>query len=247
MSKLEPTHDFLGECNNLQVSAKEFKEFFCSRCRNRECVNANWATSKWLQRVGTQEKRLLDEPLFGNPHSSKYQDLKEADFPDMMREALRLERANEDTWELPSDVQDGVGKLVQENTTNVIDDAVKVLAKAKGKKAPDLPNPREVAVQEFEAETQDLAKTAFETDTTSTEPPADVVAAETTEVEATEEPPVSQGPKYNTEVPTTGIMLEGKSHKKPVKVEEGDPWAVSDTNVVNVGATVSLSSKKDKS
>jgi hypothetical protein len=60
---MKPTKDLFVECNEGgQLTQSQFEETFCKVCKNRTCVRAGWAFSKWDKRILTQEDRLLKNP-----------------------------------------------------------------------------------------------------------------------------------------------------------------------------------------
>jgi hypothetical protein len=60
---MKPNKDFFVECNEgAMMSPPEFERTFCSQCKNRQCVRADWAFSSWDKRILTQVDRLLTNP-----------------------------------------------------------------------------------------------------------------------------------------------------------------------------------------
>ena len=60
---MKPTKDFFIECNEGGLmSPPECERTFCNQCKNRECVRADWAFTKWDRRILTQSDRLLVNP-----------------------------------------------------------------------------------------------------------------------------------------------------------------------------------------
>ncbi len=60
---MKPNKDFFIECNEGGLmSPPEFERTFCNQCKNRECVRAEWAFTKWDRRILTQADRLLVNP-----------------------------------------------------------------------------------------------------------------------------------------------------------------------------------------
>src|SRR3990167_6826570 len=88
--------DLLNECiTDISPGNRDFPAFqntFCSRCRNLSCVHAKWAKDKFGQRVGTQVERFFHTPQ-ANPRDPKYAQI--ADFHSLLREAMRLEIAEQ--------------------------------------------------------------------------------------------------------------------------------------------------------
>lgn len=99
--------NLLQDCmasTGVRSSPQEFMEVFCKRCRNADCDNAQWATDRFSRRVSTQVDRLFN-PLQVDPSLPKYAQVAQADFKDMLHEAMRLEIADRrGDWTLPDDV-----------------------------------------------------------------------------------------------------------------------------------------------
>ena len=95
--------DLFKECFDERVPANEFKETFCSHCRNPVCTQAGWGKDKFGARVSNQESRRVN-PSFADPNNPKYNSLQKRDFPSLFREAIRLERADSiGDWSLPEE------------------------------------------------------------------------------------------------------------------------------------------------
>jgi len=148
----EPTKNFLNECNSKHISPQEFMSIFCNRCRNSACVHSRWSEDSFSRRMSTQVERLLTNPNIAGMEHPKYAMLQEADFPNLLREALRLEiSAKKGDWEIP--ITDGESEIAKGTTSDSVDDAVRALAKARGTEEPDLPDRRVAEAQEFRDET----------------------------------------------------------------------------------------------
>jgi len=94
--------DWLRECNDQNVPTPEFTNIFCIRCRNLECSRAGYSGSLFADRVSTQVERLLTNPLFADLSLPQYAKIHAQDFPDAVRQALRIEIANKrKDWTLP--------------------------------------------------------------------------------------------------------------------------------------------------
>lgn len=101
------TEDFLSECmiGQKKVSEKDFGQQFCRVCKNQECHRAGWGESQWVQRMTTQVDRLLDNPTFADPRDPQYRQIREHDFPDLLKEAIRVEIIEQKgDWSIPSEV-----------------------------------------------------------------------------------------------------------------------------------------------
>ena len=109
--------DLLQECNDLRIPEKEFRDLFCVRCKNPECVNAGFADSMWSARMLTQEDRLLINPKFADLEDPQFQHLRSLDFPDMLQQAMRLEISDRrKDWEVPDTDALSVFEPKQANT-----------------------------------------------------------------------------------------------------------------------------------
>ena len=102
--------DFYKECYDgvaqQKMSPEDFTNSFCRVCRNQNCKRSGQGRTSWLRRVLTQQERLIDNPKFADPNDPKYADIRDQDFKDMLREALRLEIADQKgDWE-PVTAQD---------------------------------------------------------------------------------------------------------------------------------------------
>tara|TARA_Y100000310_G_scaffold261537_1_gene270929 strand:- start:2071 stop:2820 length:750 start_codon:yes stop_codon:yes gene_type:complete len=140
--------DFLQDCMedfrrkaklDTPVSPGDFRELFCSKCNNKECVNRQTGDPLSL-RVATQFERLTKAQQ-ADPLLPQYAQIVAKEWEDMTREALRLEIADRrGDWEVPDiDVNDGVPLAAGRGRTNVVDEAVRDLAEAQGKATPHLP------------------------------------------------------------------------------------------------------------
>lgn len=141
-------NDFTQDCLHSVTDIKEvphLRDRFCRQCRNATCHWAEMSDSLFEKRVTTQVDRFIDNPKIADETHPRYFQVREIDFPDMMREAILLEASdiNQD-WEIPS-IADSV-KLVlgasEASRTKQIDDAVRALALARGSEAPPVPEPQ---------------------------------------------------------------------------------------------------------
>lgn len=120
------------------VSPSEFKELWCSKCQ-QACVNARFG-DPFVNRIASQFDRLT-RPNQADPHQPKYASIVAREWADMTREALKLEVADRrGDWEVPEiDITDGTPQVATRGGTSVVDQAVRNLAQAQGRKAPELP------------------------------------------------------------------------------------------------------------
>ena len=90
-----------GEHRKL-LAPEQFKQMFCDVCLNAGCRNSRGAGMKWSQRMLTQEDRLLNNPNFAPESAASMMGL--PDFPDLLRDALRIEIADrKGDWEPVTD------------------------------------------------------------------------------------------------------------------------------------------------
>lgn len=161
--------DYLQDCMedfrrkaelNTPVAPSEFKELWCSKCQ-QQCVNARFG-DPLSQRVATQFDRLT-RPTQADPNLPKYAVLLAKEWADMSREALKLEiSSRRGDWEVPEiDITDGVPQVAARGSTEVVDEAVRNLAKAQGKRTPNLPeiaSDKDEFVKDAEALLEELPK-----------------------------------------------------------------------------------------
>ena len=236
---MDQKQDFLIECNSERLPAQEFMSVWCRRCRNSACRNANWGLSKWIARMNTQEDRLLKNPNFADEGDPQYQHIREVDFPDLLKQAIRLEIASKkNDWNIPSqeDVKVHLASLepvdVTIDTLESVDDATKALAKAKGKPEPDLP----LINKNDKGEEEGVPNSSLD--------PPNIPSVFPQNPPLT--PPSSPAPKtpsrflINTHFPPDGVMLENNE----VSSIEEDPWAPrKKEKKVEVGAKIKIGSR----
>jgi len=219
--------DWLRECNDQNVPPQEFNQIFCVRCRNPECSRAGYSGSIWADRITTQVERLLENPLFADLTLPQYAKVNANDFPDALRQALRIEVASKrGEWELPPEDLDIKAAMVE---------------LAGGQATPPQPTKAQAQfsielVEEAEAEPAPERETVRETHVThAAPPPPDVMKT----------PPLVLPQRTNTPFPVGGVMLDGsRPPSQAIKKETPavDPWAVPATKdvVVSVGAKIRL-------
>ena len=79
---------------------------FCNVCLNPGCTNSRGSTSKWNQRMLTQEDRLLHNPAFAPERPDERMGI--PDFKNLIQEALRVEISTQRAdWEPVSDADVG--------------------------------------------------------------------------------------------------------------------------------------------
>ena len=99
-------NDFWNECfqPDMKMSPDVFAETFCRRCQNPDCKRAGWYKSKFQHRITTQVDRLLDNPTFADPNDPRTAHIRSVDFPQMLREAMKLEISSQKgDWQIPTE------------------------------------------------------------------------------------------------------------------------------------------------
>lgn len=217
--------DFITECNTDRLPFKEFMAAWCQKCRNSACRNAGWGTSKWISRMATQEDRLLNNPFFADSEDPSFDYVREVDFPDLLKQAVRLEIASRNNdWEIPAEEE--VDKKVEDQKLH---------------SAPELDK---TAISSTEH--------GVEEDGISQVPPdsSDDLPENSSEIpplpsDSSPVPPRFMG---NTPFPSEGMMVDGSVPVDSTPVEAAqpeDPWAPkTDERKVKVGATITLGGSK---
>ena len=235
--------DWLRECNDQNVPPQEFHQIFCVRCRNPDCTRAGYAGSLWTNRITTQVERLLENPLFADLSMPQYAKVNALDFPDALRQALRIEIANKrKDWEVPPE------DLTPEQ-------AMRELAALPDKQEPAT----RAASLSVTMQEDTLQEDTLQEDTVEA-PDVPAVAPEVSRAAPQAAVLATLPARTNTAFPVGGIMLDGSrrtSMATPMTPEPPkvivDPWAVPAPveNVVPVGAKIRLglsvadASKKD--
>jgi len=206
--------DLLNECNDQRIPPREFKETFCKRCRNQNCVNAGWSSSSFEERVRTQVGRLLTHPLQAQPDDPRFDHVRAMHFVEIAAALSIARRA--DPWVGP-----GVHLAEPDPETaksQVVEDAVSKLAEARGRRLPTV-----IAIQE---------------EVSVEEPPVEDVPPLPPRPSVPKPLPVALG--INTDFPEEGVMIGGGSPKVSAPVSE-DTWAPKPkVNVVPRGAKIKM-------
>lgn len=222
--------DWLRECNDQNVPPQEFGQIFCVRCRNPDCTRAGYAGSLFNDRVSTQVERLLLNPNFADLSLPQYAKIHNNDFPDAIRQALRIEIANKrKDWTAPSEEEIDVSQAQQELTNQP--------AKPK---APESRLKVDVVELPDEDDGFQIVEDPDDTDETPViAQPAPVVQAQpapsAVQVQVQNKP-------ANTAHPIGGVML-GPAAALPQSKIVVDPWAApvpSKDVVVPVGAKIRM-------
>ena len=212
------------------VSPGDFRELFCSKCKNTDCVNRQ-SGDPLSFRVATQFERLTN-PQQADPNLPKYAQIVLKEWQDMTREALRLEISDRrGDWEVPDiDITDGVSQVAPPGSTTVVDNAVRNLAKAQGKEVPHLP--------EIPSNEDDFSKAAVD------------LLGEIEDAEPEPETPKEPAPQHPKKNPAFRPAARGNAEDQSGMVGGGpipppekpvDPWAVKTDEggrKVEAGATV---------
>lgn len=139
--------DLYPGCNEpgkawFHPDAHVFMRAFCRICKNADCIRAKGAVSPWQTRMAEQVDYLLNDPPFSDMKDSTHLQFAQQAFKDIGQKMLRLDIARErQDWEIPETPTDGYNKVAAPDTTDQFDDAVKKLAKARGKEGPELQRP----------------------------------------------------------------------------------------------------------
>ena len=101
-----PLNDLFDGCYSEEHqklgTPEKFEETFCRRCRNAECRRSAIGESRWVQRISTQEERLLIHPRFEDPEDPRFKDVVDKKFLDKLQEAMALEvSSRRGDWEIP--------------------------------------------------------------------------------------------------------------------------------------------------
>ena len=236
--------DLFNECYDRQVSPEEFRQVFCNRCRNPRCVLAGWANDQFGSRMEGQIDRLFNATL-ASPDDPRFQHLHEAEFPNLLKQAIRLNIADQrGDWSLPEEnvvLAPIVGEPASEASENLVDEALKNLK-------PQAENPEDAEDAEL---TPEPGQNRPEN---RTENPKQL-EKEDKPLESqgkTEKKSQSEGPKHfqgnterNTAFPDEGIMIGGGEPPEPKEPPQVDPWTPKKKeNFVKPGATVKMGGKK---
>lgn len=113
--------DFWNQCfePRMKMTPKDFEHTFCRVCRNQECSRSRGSATSWIQRISTQEDRLLLNPKFADPSDPTFSDIRSVDFASAVMEAMRLEVSDrKKDWNVPTeaDVVSMASELAPEST-----------------------------------------------------------------------------------------------------------------------------------
>ena len=96
--------DFLGECNTQKVTLEDFRQQFCIRCLNPECIRSQAGSSKFEQRVITWEDRLFKQVPKMHIQDPRYEKIRAQKFR-MVDTGAPLEVGG--SWVDPLDLDEG--------------------------------------------------------------------------------------------------------------------------------------------
>jgi len=105
--------DYLHECLTdpaLTAAARKgpdvFAEKVCGVCRNFDCVRTtpnNPESNPWLERMSTQEDRLLINPQFADLRDPQFAKIRDMDFQAAIMEAINVDLAtSKGDWSMPT-------------------------------------------------------------------------------------------------------------------------------------------------
>lgn len=224
--------DWMRECNDQNVAIPDFVNIFCARCRNPDCTRAGYAGSLWSDRMSTQVERLLSNPQFADLSLPLYAQINANDFPDAMRQALRIEIANKrKDWEIPPEDIDPIEAMKELAGHTLV---VATPPKHEGLEIT-------VLTEEGEAVTQGATSGVAHhvTPPKPSEPSRPIVT------ETSKQPVMLQ--RTNTAFPVGGMMIDGtqpttRKDKPSAPPPVADPWAAPAPveNVVPIGAKIRL-------
>lgn len=249
--------DLFSECFDPQfgLDHKGFIAANCDICRNPACMRAGRADTIWQRRMDTQFERLVLNPQFSDLSNEQHQNIHAVDFPEMMREAIRLEIADQrrDFTEITDeDVLDYLsGKGVQE----AVD---KSLSKLRAMRDAESGEPKESGETKIESPVEKQLREHVHAQIQATmeaeeeepvSPPPDTSVeeiVETPEPASQKRPAHFQGAEQvNTEFPEEGIMLGGAEAPRSAPVED-DPWEPKSPAPRKVAAHATVRMKGDK-
>jgi hypothetical protein len=207
-------------CYDGRSNPQEFERMFCRRCRNPDCVRAGWSKDLFGERVISQRSLLL-QPQEADPADPRYRRIRGMDFPDLLREAVRLESADaRGDWTLPGEAVH-LAPIPREMAPDESEDLVEKAARAL-RKEQDPPDPLDSPPPESE------------------DGPGHPVPVGGHPVPSGGHPvPPGFVPPHNTESPREGLMVGG-GEPEPAPPED-DPWTPKKkTPVVQPGATIKM-------
>lgn len=204
-------------CYDGKSDPKDFEALFCRRCRNPDCVRAGWSQDQFSERMAGQSDLLLN-PKVADPNDPRHRRIRGMDFPDLLREAVRLEAADvRGDWTIPGEAVH-LAPVPREPAPDTSEDLVEKAVEALRKNA--------------DPGIQDPPDELSDSDLTEPEPPP----------EPPPEPAAPSGfvpPTRNTGVSMEGVMVGGGEPEPDP--EPHDPWEPKKKDhFVKPGATVRM-------
>lgn len=98
--------DFWNKCFDpkMGLTPNDFETTWCRICRNQECSRSRGSATSWIQRISTQEDRLLLNPKFADPSDPTFRDIRSVDFASAVMAAMRLEVSDrKKDWTVPTE------------------------------------------------------------------------------------------------------------------------------------------------
>jgi hypothetical protein len=174
--------------------------------------------------MSSQEDRLLDNPIFADSEDPSFNHIREVDFPDLLKQAIRLEIASKNNdWEIPTEKV--VTKRVESERLNSSPNLDKIK-----------PRSKEHGIGE-DGTSQTILKSSDEL--------TEKVPSVGPPLPSNTHPVRFMG---NTPFPSEGVMLDGSV---PLEVEPNrvnqpeDPWALKPKDrKVKTGVTITLGGSK---
>jgi hypothetical protein len=209
-------------CYDGKSDPKDFENLFCRRCRNPDCVRAGWSQDQFSERVAGQSDLLLN-PKMANPNDPRHRRVRGMDFPDLLREAVRLEASDvRGDWTLPADAVHLAPvpvELAPDKSEELVEKAVRSLRKETG--------PSE-ETDEAEVETLEASS-----------PPNTIQRPTPVRADEQTAPRGFVPPARNTGDQMEGIMVGGGEPES--EPEMSDPWAPKKKDqFVKPGATIKM-------
>lgn len=231
--------DLFNECYDRQGSPEEFKKLFCNRCRQPRCVLAGWADDQFGSRVSTQMDRLFNTNV-ADPNDPRFARLQEADFPNLLNQAIRLNIADKrGDWSLPESPEVKVvlspieGEPAGDESQELLEQAVKNLAGTQGE---------QVEASDSDTPKNPSQKPDKENEESFVEEPKPSKPQHFQDVKKSSAP--QRTPKTrtlgNTEVPDEGLMVGGGSVPNKPPEPASDPWAIPTETILQPGAKVQM-------
>lgn len=229
--------DYIAECmddTGVEASIDQFMNTFCFRCLNPECQRSSINDLKWQQRMDRQLE-ALNNPVFADPKDPDFKALANQAFTSFEEEHVSV--GNWEHFEEP-----GRFKAKKEKGKPIVHKAEAPTQQHEGSKVTQ--SVSQLAATKNGGERVKEQEQKQEEEPPTTEPTLEAPS------EDPKKPLASQrDSRYNTEVPSGGIILPGKPENAPQQPSKRDGWAIPDdgkkTLVVRAD-TGEIVEKKDK-